>query len=137
MKLTRRQVIRAAGASALTLPGLNALLWSHAARAAIGDTLTIAYNAAPAGWDPNTGPQTTSPGNQSIYRSIFDPYVIQNADLTLGPGVCDEFGWNADKSSKSWPDELVFDISLRVKNAKTSFEKAISDESETDNRGDR
>ncbi|HEY5607153.1 MAG TPA: ABC transporter substrate-binding protein [Alphaproteobacteria bacterium] len=99
MKLTRRQIIRAAGASALTLPSLNTLLWPRRARAAIGDTLTIAYNAAPAGWDPNTGPQTTSPGNQSIYRSIFDPYVTQRADLTLGPGVCEEFGWNADKSS--------------------------------------
>jgi len=97
-KITRRQMMRAAGATALAAPTLQTLLWSHEARAAIGDTLSIAYSAAPAGWDPNTGPQATNPGNQSIFRSIYDPYMVQREDLKVVPGVIDEFGWNEDRN---------------------------------------
>lgn len=98
-KVTRRDVIRGVGASAIAAPALPGILFSREARAAIGDTLTIAYSAAPAGWDPNTGPQTTNPGNQSIYRTIYDPYMVQREDLSLAPGVCEQFSWNEDKSA--------------------------------------
>ena len=97
-KFTRRQMMGAAGAAAFAAPTLQSLLWSREARAAIGDTLSIAYSTAPAGWDPNTGPQATSPGNQSIFRSIYDPYMVQRADLKVIPGVIDEFGWDEDRN---------------------------------------
>ena len=96
----RREFLRAAtAAAALGGPGLQALLWSKEAAAQIGDTLTIAYNVAPPSWDPNTGPSSVSPGLSSIYRSIFDPYIVQREDLSLAPGVCDQFSWNGDKSA--------------------------------------
>ena len=94
-KVTRRDLLRLAGAGATMLP---VVLQSRASRAAASDTLTIAYNTAPPGWDPDTGPQTTSPGLQSIYRTIYDPYFVQRPDLTLGPGVIDVFGWTPDKN---------------------------------------
>ncbi|HMN81626.1 MAG TPA: ABC transporter substrate-binding protein [Burkholderiaceae bacterium] len=70
-----------------------------AARAAIGDTLTIAYHVAPPGWDPNTGPYAVNPGIQTIFRTIYDPFIVQKPDLSLAPGICEEFAWNADKSA--------------------------------------
>jgi peptide/nickel transport system substrate-binding protein len=97
--ITRRSLLKLAGGSAIGAAAVPALLRSPAARAAIGDTLTIAYNVAPPAWDPDTGPSSVSPGIQSIYRSIFDPYVVQREDLKLAPGVIDTFGWNDDKSS--------------------------------------
>ena len=100
----RRDFLRAAAAAtALGTPALQALLWSKEARAQSvemrGDTLTIAYNVSPPSWDPNTGPSSVSPGLTSVYRTIFDPYMVQREDLTLAPGVCDQFAWNADKSA--------------------------------------
>jgi peptide/nickel transport system substrate-binding protein len=97
--ITRRNLLKIAGGGAIGAATLPALLLSPAARAAIGDTLTIAYNVAPPAWDPDTGPSSVSPGIQSIYRSIFDPYMVQREDLKLAPGVIDQFGWNDDKSS--------------------------------------
>ncbi len=105
---TRRDLLRAtAAATALGFPALQFLpreAWAQA-----GDTLTIAYNVSPPSWDPNTGPSSVSPGLTSIFRSIFDPYVVQKEDLSLAPGVCDQFGWNADKSA----------ITLRVRKGVT------------------
>lgn len=105
----RRTFLRAAAATALTAPSLGALLWSREAAAQIGDTLTIAYNVSPPGWDPNTGPSSVSPGLSSIFRTIYDPYVVQKEDLSLAPGVCDQFAWNADRSA----------ITLRVRKGVT------------------
>lgn len=99
--MQRRDFLKT-GSSLLAAPALGTLgtlLWSRAARAQIGDTLTIAYNVAPPAWDPNTGPSSVSPGLQSIYRSIFDPYIVNREDLSPAPGVCDQFAWNADKSA--------------------------------------
>jgi peptide/nickel transport system substrate-binding protein len=96
----RRDFLRSAvAATALGTPALQALLWSKEAHAQIGDTLTIAYNVSPPSWDPNSGPSSVSPGLTSIYRTIFDPYMVQREDLSLAPGVCDQFAWNADKSA--------------------------------------
>jgi peptide/nickel transport system substrate-binding protein len=75
---------------------LSSILWSPQARAAIGDTLTIAYNASIAGFNGNTAAPV--PGAQSIYRTLFDTFVEQREDLSLAPGLIDEFGWNADKT---------------------------------------
>jgi len=105
----RRRFLRAAAATAVTAPTLAALLRSKEAAAQIGDTLTIAYNVSPPSWDPNTGPSSVSPGLQSIYRSIYDPYIVQKEDLSLAPGVCDQFAWNSDKSA----------ITLRVRKGVT------------------
>lgn len=104
----RRRFLKAGGAL-IGAPALQALLWSHEARAQIGDTLTIAFNASPPSWDPNSGPSSTAPGLQTIFRSIFDPYIVQREDLSLAPGVCDQFAWNADKSA----------ITLRVRQGVT------------------
>ncbi|MBN9006061.1 MAG: peptide ABC transporter substrate-binding protein [Rhizobiales bacterium] len=98
--LSRRSLLQLAGLSTLAA-GSDFALFGEAAKSAPGDVLTIAYPAAPAAFDPNTGPQTTSPGNQSIFRTIYDPYITQNPDLTLSPGVIEKFGWNDDKSKIS------------------------------------
>jgi peptide/nickel transport system substrate-binding protein len=96
---TRRNFLQTTSAAtvALTLQPLN----FRAAGAAPGGTLTIAYSAAPSAWDPNSGPQTVNPGNQSVYRTLYDPYMVQNPDLSLSPGVMEKFGWNEDKSKIS------------------------------------
>ncbi|NYT69199.1 ABC transporter substrate-binding protein [Pusillimonas noertemannii] len=80
---------------------LSPLLWSQQARAEIGPTLTIAYNIAPPGFDPNSGSYATSPGLQSIFKTLYDPYIGQAEDLSLQPGLMDEFSWspNRDKIS--------------------------------------
>jgi peptide/nickel transport system substrate-binding protein len=107
-RMKRRGFLKAGGALAAA-PALQSLLFSQEARAQVGDTLTIAFNLSPPAWDPNTGPSAVSPGLQSIFRSIFDPYVVQREDLSLAPGVCDQFAWNADKTS----------ITLRVRKGVT------------------
>jgi len=94
---------------AVGLPALRALLWSKDAAAQAGGTLTIAYNAAPPAWDPNAGPSAVSPVLSSIFRTLYDPYLVQREDLSLAPGVCDQFAWNADKSA----------ITLRVRKGVT------------------
>jgi peptide/nickel transport system substrate-binding protein len=100
MKASRRDVLKAVAAGgSLGVPALRALLWSKEAAAQAGGTLTIAYNTAPPAWDPNTGPSAVSPGLASIFRSLYDPYIVQREDLSLAPGVCDQFAWNADKTA--------------------------------------
>jgi len=99
MTTLKRRGFLKAGSALVAAPALQSLLWSAEARAQIGSTLTIAYNLSPPAWDPNTGPSAVSPGLQSIFRSIYDPYVVQREDLSLAPGVCEQFAWNADKSA--------------------------------------
>ena len=86
---------------AATPVALSTVLWSDAARAAIGPTLTIAYNFAPPGFDPNSGSYATSPGLQSIFKTIYDPFYEQGEDLSLQPGVMDQFSWSSDRNKIS------------------------------------
>ncbi len=96
--IDRRHFLRAAGASALAAPALNQILFSKEAAAAIGDTLTIAYHVSIPAWDPTTGLSAVNPQLMSIYKSVFDQYIDQNADLSFKPGILTEWGWNNDKS---------------------------------------
>jgi peptide/nickel transport system substrate-binding protein len=100
-QINRRELIKSITATAAAGTPLSSLLWSPSARAAIGDTLTIAYSVAPPTWDPNSGPSAVNPGLQSLFRSLYDAYMIHRPDLTLAPGIADEYGWNADKTSLS------------------------------------
>lgn len=97
--ISRRTLLRSVAASA-AVTGAGVALGARDARAEAG-TLTIAYPSGPSAFDPNTGPQTVSPGNQSIYRTLYDPYIVQQPDLGLAPGVMERFGWNEDKSKIS------------------------------------
>jgi hypothetical protein len=87
MKATnRREFLKtAAVGGVISAPTLRALLWSKEAAAEAGGTLTIAYNAAPPAWDPNAGPSAVSPGLSSIFRTLYDPYIVQREDLSLAP----------------------------------------------------
>ena len=96
MTQTGRRTLLKAGAAAFGGGTLASLLYSREARAAIGDTLTIAYNAVPGGFNGNTAP--SAPGAQSIYRTLYDTFIEQKEDLSLAPGLIDEFGWNADRT---------------------------------------
>jgi len=69
--------------------------------AAAAGSLTIAYSTSITAWDPNSGPQAVNPSFQSLYRSVFDPYINQNPDLSLAPGVMEKYGWNEDRSKIS------------------------------------
>lgn len=99
MSLNRRDLLqRSGGMLAAGTPALGTLLWSAPARAAIGDTLTVAYNAMPPSWDPNLGVHAVNPTLQTILRTLYDPLITQNEDLSLAPGVIDQFSWNAEKT---------------------------------------
>ena len=39
-----------------------------------------------------------NPTIQSIYQSIFDPYIAQAPDLSFKPGLLTKWGWNADQT---------------------------------------
>jgi peptide/nickel transport system substrate-binding protein len=95
-QIARRSLIKAGIGAALGAGTLRSLLYSKQARAAIGDTLTIAYNTIPGGFNGNTAP--SAPGAQSIFRTLYDCFIEQKEDLSLEPGICDQFGWNADKT---------------------------------------
>ncbi|MFO1061709.1 MAG: ABC transporter substrate-binding protein [Dongiaceae bacterium] len=94
-KITRRSALKLAGAGALAVPALPLL--GRAARAE-GRTLTIAYNVNLPAWDPTVGASAVNPTIQSIYKSVFDQYVDQNADLSFKPGLLTKWGWNDDKT---------------------------------------
>ena len=98
MSLDRRHFLQVTGATTLAGSQLTSLLFSKQARAAIGDTLTIAYHVAPPSWDPTVGPSSVNPGLQSIYKSVFDQYIEQNPDLSFAPGILTEWDWNADRT---------------------------------------
>jgi peptide/nickel transport system substrate-binding protein len=95
---TRRQTLTAAG-------GLIAAMMApmRGARAAMADTLTIAYNLNLPSFDPTVGPSSVNPTIQAIYRSIFDQFIGQKPDLSFQPGLLTGWGWNEDKS-KVWMD---------------------------------
>ena len=96
--LSRRTLLQT---SASAVVSSAALSFGVRDAAAAADVLTIAYPAAPPAFDPNIGPSAVSPGVQSIYRTIYDPYIVQNPDLRLAPGVIEQFAWNEDHSKIS------------------------------------
>lgn len=91
MKLNRRSLLKLSAASvALGMAGLPSF-------AAI-DELVIAYNVTLPSWDPTVGPSAVNPTIQGIYQSVFDQFIYQNPDLTPGPGLLTEWGWNDDRT---------------------------------------
>src|SRR5579863_10576218 len=93
--LSRRSILQLAG-GAVTLPLTSSLL-GDAAHAAAG-TLTIAYNVNLPSFDPTVGLSAVNPTIQSIYQSVFDPYIGQAPDLSFKPGLLTKWGWNDDRS---------------------------------------
>ncbi len=73
------------------------------AQAAVGDTLTIAYNVNLPAFDPTVGPSAVNPTIQAIYRSVFDQFVGQKPNLAFEPGLLTAWGWSDDKKS-IWMD---------------------------------
>jgi peptide/nickel transport system substrate-binding protein len=98
--ITRRRLLKSAGLG-LTAASFESSIFNRGASAGDSGTLTIAYPTGPTALDGNTGPQAVSPGAQSLYRTLYDPYIVQNRDLTLSPGVMEKFAWNEDKSKIS------------------------------------
>ncbi|MBI1203456.1 MAG: peptide ABC transporter substrate-binding protein [Rhodopseudomonas sp.] len=73
------------------------------AQAAVGDTLTIAFNVNLPAFDPTVGPSAVNPSIQAIYRSVFDQFVGQKPNLAFEPGLLTAWGWSDDKK-KVWMD---------------------------------
>ena len=94
--LSRRHVLQLAGAAALPLS--SGVFGAGPARAADAKTLTIAYNVNLPSFDPTIGLSAVNPTLQSIYQSVFDPYIGQAPDLSFKPGLLTKWGWNADRS---------------------------------------
>lgn len=92
--LTRREAL-ALGAGTF-LAGI--LAGKNIATAAVGDTLTIAYNVNLPSFDPTVGPSAVNPTIQAIYQSVFDQFIGQAPDLAFKPGLLTEWGWNDDKT---------------------------------------
>src|SRR3984893_432871 len=90
---TRRQAL-AVGSGLVT----SMITPMREASAAIGDTLTIAYNVNLPSFDPNVGPSSVNPTIQAIYRSVFDQFIGQKPDLSFEPGLLTSWGWSDDKS---------------------------------------
>ncbi len=67
-------------------------MFGGGALAQTADKLTIAFNVNLPAFDPTVGPSSVNPTIQAIYRSIFDQYIGQNADLSLAPGAADQMG---------------------------------------------
>ena len=99
LKTTRREAM-ALGAGGI-LTGL--LLNGNPAAAADADTLTIAYNVNLPSFDPTTGLSSVNPTIQAIYRSVFDQFIGQKADLSFEPGLLTAWGWSDDKK-QVWMD---------------------------------
>src|SRR5688572_22237882 len=62
------------------------------------EELVIAYNVNLPSWDPTVGPSAVNPTIQGIYQSVFDMFIHQEPDLSFGPGIITEWGWNGDRS---------------------------------------
>ena len=91
-KLSRRSMLQLSAASvAITAFAAPALAQDI-------DELVIAYNVNLPSWDPTVGPSAVNPTIQGIYQSVFDMFIHQNPDLTFGPGIITEWGWNDDRS---------------------------------------
>ena len=99
-KPTRRETL-ALGAGALIASVIGPR--GAAEAAAMGDTLTIAYNVNLPAFDPTVGPSAVNPTIQAIYRSVFDQYIGQKPNLAFEPGLLTDWGWNDDKT-KVWMD---------------------------------
>ncbi len=97
-KIARRDFLAGATAAVAGASSLGSILWSKEARAAIGNTLTIAYNLPVPSWDPTTGTSAVNPALASIYKSIFDQYVDQAKDLKQVPGVLTEWSFNKNNT---------------------------------------
>ncbi|CAN5269955.1 ABC transporter substrate-binding protein [soil metagenome] len=107
----RRHFLKAGSSAALAAAPLTSLLMSSA-HAQQSDTLTIAYNVGLPSWDPTTGPSAVNPSIQGIWKSVFDQYIDQAADLSFKPGLISKWGWNADKTKveiELRPDALWHD----------------------------
>src|SRR6202045_3172660 len=95
--VSRRSILQLAGGAA-ALPLASSLLGDGAAHAAASGTLTIAYNVNFPSFDPTVGLSAVNPTIQSIYQSVFDPYIAQAPDLSFKPGLLTKWGWNADRT---------------------------------------
>ena len=93
--LSRRTILQLAGAAALPL---SSGVLARSAQAAAAGTLTIAYNVNLPSFDPTVGLSAVNPTIQSIYQSVFDPYIGQAPDLSFKPGLLTKWGWNADRT---------------------------------------
>ncbi|MEP3427842.1 MAG: ABC transporter substrate-binding protein [Roseibium sp.] len=90
--LSRRNMLKLSVAGiALTAAGMP--VWAQNI-----DELVIAYNVNLPSWDPTVGPSAVNPTIQGIYQSVFDLFIVQNPDLSFGPGLITEWGWNDDAS---------------------------------------
>src|SRR6202021_3270507 len=58
----------------------------------------IALNVNLPPFHPTVGVSAVNPTIQSIYQSIFDPYIGQAPDLSFKPGLLTKWGWNADQT---------------------------------------
>jgi peptide/nickel transport system substrate-binding protein len=92
MKLSRRSLLQMSAAG-IALTGFSMPVLAQAI-----DELVIAYNVTLPSWDPTVGPSAVNPTIQGIYQSVFDQYIYQNPDLSPGPGLITEWGWNDDKT---------------------------------------
>jgi peptide/nickel transport system substrate-binding protein len=72
-------------------------------QAAVGNTLTIAFNVNLPAFDPTVGPSAVNPTIQAIYRSVFDQFIAQRPNLGFEPGLLTAWGWSDDKKS-IWMD---------------------------------
>ena len=93
LTLNRRQALALGAGSFVTA----VLAGRIPASAAVGDTLTIAYNVNLPSFDPTVGPSAVNPTIQAIYRSVFDQFIGQGPDLSFQPGLLTEWGWSEDK----------------------------------------
>ncbi|WP_420414948.1 ABC transporter substrate-binding protein [Roseibium sp.] len=90
--LSRRNLLKVSvAAMALSTAGMP--VWAQNI-----DELVIAYNVNLPSWDPTVGPSAVNPTIQGIYQSVFDLFIAQNPDLSFGPGLITEWGWNDDAS---------------------------------------
>jgi peptide/nickel transport system substrate-binding protein len=99
-KPTRRETL-ALGAGALIASVIGPR--GAAPAAAMGDTLTIAFNVNLPAFDPTVGPSAVNPTIQAIYRSVFDQFIGQKPNLAFEPGLLTAWGWN-DAKTKIWMD---------------------------------
>jgi len=67
-------------------------------RKAAAGTLTIAYNVNLPSFDPTIGVSASNPTIQSIYQSVFDPYIGQAPGPLVQAGPPDQMAWSEDRS---------------------------------------
>ena len=92
LKINRRNLLKISAASA-ALGTATKPVFSSAI-----DELVIAYNVNLPSWDPTVGLSSVNPTIQGIYQSVFDLFIAQNTDLSFGPGLVTDWGWNEDKT---------------------------------------